>query len=184
MAIPKMMKFHPVEIVGEGLVAATGRGEGRFIPALILDVSHRPDIGELLRVHQHCLSGDAASVWARMPFSKADLALKLRFIKPMECEFVISFMPSRDALLIDAILHAQGFYFQAGRHGDKISAITEKIKILVEVPRSSFSATWEKRMPKLIAERFRAQGFRRQEARNAARELIASTRERLDMRLG
>lgn len=178
----RTQKLSPVNIVGDGLVSTVTRGEGRFIPALILDTSQRPDIDELLRVHQHYPPGDAASTWASVPLSKASIALNLRFIKPIECEFAISFIPEAHAILIDGILHAQGLHFMAGCPGDNLSTTMDNPKIMVEVPRLGFAAVWEKRMPKIVSERFRAQGLSRQEARRAAGEFIRSTREILTMR--
>ena len=153
--IPQFKNLKLVNIVGDGLVSTVERGEGRFIPSLILDTSPYPEIEDLLRVHLHCPPGDAESVWAEMPFSSFNIALNLKFIRPLECEFAILFIPEKHALLIDAILHAQSLYFLSGKEGDCMSTTMENPKILVEIPRSEFTARWEKRLPKIYAKKFR-----------------------------
>src|SRR5260221_3843070 len=151
------LKLKLVDIINDGLVSTTERGEGRFIPSLILDTSLHPEIEHLLRVHLHCPPGDAASVWAEMRFSGFEIALNLKFIRPLECEFAIRFIPEKHALLIDAILHAQSLYFLSGKTGDRMSTTMENPKILVEIPRSEFAARWEKRLPKIYEKKFRAE---------------------------
>jgi hypothetical protein len=178
----KFIKLKLVNIINDGLVSTVERGEGRFIPSLILDTTPYPEIDDLLRVHLHCPPGDAESVWAEMPFSGSNIALNLKFIRPLECEFAISFIPEKHALLIDAILHAQSLYFLSGKASDRLSTTMENPKILVEVPRSEFTTRWEQRLPKIYAKRFRADGLSRPEARRAAVEMIESMREMWKMR--
>jgi hypothetical protein len=148
---------------------------------LILDTSLHPEIEHLLQVHLHCPPGDAESVWAGLPLS-GEVALNLKFIRPLECEFAIRFIPETHAILIDAILHAQSLWFLSGKAGDRMSTTMENPKILVEIPRNEFASIWEKRLPKIYAKRFRAEGLSRPEARRAAVEMIESTREMWKMR--
>jgi hypothetical protein len=180
----KILKSDPISVVGDGLVSITGRGEGRPIPSIIIDTSHRPDIDDLIRAHENLRPGDAASQWGTAPLAKASIVLNLRFLKPMQCEFAIAFVPYTHTILIDAILHAQALYLIAGRTGDKLSTTMNHPKIIVEVPRSVFADKWDKRMPKIVAQRFRAQGLTRKEARSAARDKMNSIREMWSMRQG
>lgn len=179
--IPKFKKLKLVEIIDDGLVSTAERGEGRFIPSLILNTSPYPEIEHLLQVHIHCPPGDAESVWIDMPLS-SEVALNLKFIRPLECEFAIRFLPEKHALLIDAILHAQALYFLSGKSGDRMSTTVENPKIIVEIPKSPFTTAWEKRLPKIYAKKFRADGLSRLEARRAAKEMIESMREMWKMR--
>jgi hypothetical protein len=180
--MPKFKRLRLVDIVNDGLVSTVERGEGRFIPSLILDTSPYPEIEHLLQVHLHCPPGDAESVWAKIPFSDFDIALNLKFIRPLACEFAIRFVAEKHAILIDAVLHAQALWFLSGKAGDRMSTTMENPKILVEIPRSEFASVWEKQLPKIYAKRFRAEGLSRPEAKRAAVEMIESTREMWKMR--
>lgn len=178
----KLKKVKLVDIINDGLVSTVERGEGRFIPSLILDTSPYPEIEHLLQVHLHCPPGDAESTWTEMPSSGFDIALNLKFVRPLECEFAIRFIPEKHALLIDAILHAQSLYFLSGKAGDRMSTTMENPKILVEIPKSEFVTRWEKRLPKIYVKKFRADGLGRLEARRAAVEMIESMREMWKLR--
>lgn len=57
----KIRKEHEkraVTIVADAGIAVDGIGGGRLIPLLILDTTDRPDLEELIRVHQHLTPGD------------------------------------------------------------------------------------------------------------------------------
>jgi len=180
----RLTKVRPVQIVGDGLVSSTERGEGRFIPVLILNTADRPDIDELLRVHQNLPPGDVVTQWSTVLFAKESIVLNMRFIKPMSCKFGIAFDPYKYGVLIDAILYAQALYFLSGKVGDQVSSTTDKPKILAEVPRLSFLNTWNKRYLRIASRRFRLNGLDRTAAKRAAREMIESIREMWEMRRG
>ncbi len=178
----KKIKLNKVNIVGEGLVSAGDKGEGRFIPALILDTSNRPDIDEVIRVHQYCQPGDAESVWVTVPFSMTNVYLNIRFIKPVQCDFAITFISEEHVNLIYAILHSQALYFLSGQNGDKISTTMGRDRILVEVPRSPFANKWDNEMPKIIAKKFRKEGISKKTANALALEDISKIRDILTFR--
>jgi hypothetical protein len=105
------------------------------------------------------------------------MILYMEFLKPMNCEFGILFDAEGKLALIDAIMHAQAVYLQAGKPGDRLSRTIDATKMIVEVPRGDYFVMWEKRMPKLVAKRMRAKGLSRSDSRKAAPEVIKTMRE-------
>lgn len=183
MKAVRLTTTKPIRIVGDGLVASSARGEGRFLPVLILDASERPDIDDLIRVHEHLPPGDVLTQWATVPFAKNEtLILHMNFIRPMTYEFAIGFNPRIHGLLIDAILYSQGVYILTGREGDTVSNSLDRPKIIAEVPRSEFYNTWHKMAPSIIQKRFRQQGLSRRESRAAAEDMLRNIREMWNIR--
>ena len=52
-----------VPIVGDAAIATKSIGEGRIVPLIIFDENARPDLAELVRVHQELEPGDADCQW-------------------------------------------------------------------------------------------------------------------------
>jgi len=52
-----------VPIVGDGAIATKSIGEGRIVPLIIFDEQARPDLAELVRIHQEFGLGDADARW-------------------------------------------------------------------------------------------------------------------------
>lgn len=182
----KVKKISAVKIVGDGLLSAPIIGEGRFIPAMILQTTHRPDIDELLRVHEHTPPGDVLTQWAIVPFRPQCLILQMRFEKPMACEFDILFDVDKNSALIDAIMHAQAVYIQPGVPGDSLSQSMDKNipRIIAEIPRPDYFEKWNKLILKIMTKKMRAQGMERHVARKAAVDLLKAGREIWNIRRG
>lgn len=167
----------PVPIVADGAVATTAVGEGRLILVLILDTSKRPDIEDLVKAQARLPAGDGKSQWGRPYRSKSEIALVLRFERPINALVILEFNVADQGILIEQILKAKSLYLQPGRKGDRLTSTLENPRMLVEVPELGFSEEWKKIWPKEVAKKFRKLGLKRRDARAAAEKVISDIQE-------
>ncbi|MFD8391200.1 hypothetical protein ACFV2N_18875 [Streptomyces sp. NPDC059680] len=167
----------PLEIVGDAAIATHGFADGRMIPILIVDTATRPDLEELVRVHQHMSSGDCKSNWGRNLNDKDQVVLHLEFIRPIQATVTLAFDVPTQGILVDSILMTQAFLLLPGRPGDRFITKQESPRILVEVPRGDFGEIWEKLLRHVLRKYFRERGHGRPEARAAAELAIERTRQ-------
>ncbi|MGW4673436.1 hypothetical protein [Streptomyces sp. NPDC004324] len=172
MRVPK-----PLEIVGDAAIATHGFADGRMIPVLIVDTAARPDLEELVRVHQHLSSGDCKSNWGRNLNDKDQVILHLEFIRPIQATVTLAFDVPTQGVLVDSILETQAFFLLPGCPGDRFITKQESPRILVEVPRSDFGDIWEKLLRHVLRKYFREQGLGRPEARGSAELAIEKMRQ-------
>lgn len=170
-------------IVGDGALAGPV-AHGRLVPLLILDTSNRPDVREVLRVHEHLPPGDVTFHWAYSRDSDDEVALDLRFIRPMDVKLLLRFSIERQAILVEAMLNGQGVWVQAGAPGDRLATTMDAHRVLVELPDTGFQPTWDKlwlkRMTRVVARR---QRISRRKARPLAKNVIEDLRGVARLRL-
>ena len=153
-------------------------GEGRLVPLVIIDTSERPDIEELVRVHQYTPPGDVKCQWGRLKGSgEGKISLILQFVRPAELILVLEFDVVRQGGLVDQILISKGLYILPGRDGDRLSNKLDAPKVLIEVPDTGFSKTWEDILYRHLAGDLRKSGLSRQQSKQSAREIIREWRE-------
>ena len=162
-----------LSIVSDGAMA-TRAMEGLLVPLLILDTSQRPDLDELIRVHEHLGSGDVTFAWAHNP---GEVILLLDFIKPIEASVVLVFSIESQAVLVDMILAARALYVQAGRPGDRFRDDVGKPKTIVELPHTGFENVWDDMFLGETARVFRRRGLGRTQAKAAATSSLSQLRE-------
>lgn len=131
-----------VTVAGDAAIAGP-IVDGRLTPLLILDTSSRPDIDELIRVHQHVSPGDVNVNWGTLDGDPDSVVLDLKFIRPMESRIIIRFSIERQAILIDNALMAGAVYLQAGTPGDRLIHDPDRPKILAELPANEFADKWD-----------------------------------------
>lgn len=166
----------PVKIVWDGAIATMSFGEGRLIPLVIIDGSDRPDIEELIRIHQYLPSGDVESQWMQLKEGAGKICLMLRFKKPVELVAILEFDIIGQGGLIDQILTAKAIYLQSGREGDRLVTTMDSPRMSVEVPDTGFYNEWDRMFIKWTEKGFRQRGLNRQEAKSATREFIKEWR--------
>lgn len=166
------------KIVAEGIMSSPEFGEGRFSPALIIDVKDKVEISELFTLHKSTLPGDTLLSWAFPStfFKPKSIYINLTFSKPMDVVFGIEFILSKHYSLIDGIIQSRAFYLQAGQPGDKVST-SETDRILVEVPNMDFDSKWNKMILYIIENICKKQGVSRKNATLFAKEHIKKMRE-------
>ena len=170
----------PVPIVSDGLVARQDLGEGRMVPAIILDTSARPDIEGVVQAHLHLGSGDIRTHWPAERWRRRHrvVRLVLEFRRPSRCVVFLEFDLEAQGILVDQILHARGLWIQTGRQGDRLKNLLDCPALLVEVPSSrEFRRAWEPLLQKAMIRRFRRRGLGRARAKRAGRRLVARWRE-------
>lgn len=166
-----------VRVIADPVIATPGRVNGKLIPLLILDTSHRPDINELVRVHQSFDEGDVIVQWGAIEGREDNIALFLTFTRPTERIVVIEFDLPRQAALVDQIVTAGAIFIQPGKIGDKLLDDLNVPKVIVEIPDTGFGPYWEKLYLKSITNKLRASGLSRHKAKQAASEAITQMRE-------
>lgn len=166
----------PLRIVSDAMIATSAVGEGRMIPLLILDTSKRPDVEELVRVHEHVSPGDAESMWTHLKGDEDKVTLVLCFIRPMELTVFIEFDVLSQGGLVDRIVAARALYIQPGRDGDRFASTMDSKRIIVEVPETGFDDHWNKVLRKVIFRDYRARGLSRSESKLATERFIREWR--------
>jgi hypothetical protein len=158
-------------------------GDGRLIPLIILDTTGRPDLEELIRVHQYVGPGDVVSQWAAIEDGSGRVGLLLSFEKPMDVSALILFDLASQGGLVDQIVRVKGLYLQAGREGDRFIKDTERPKVLMEIPDTGFGQVWDKLFLRSVVKRMRDAGLTRREAKEAAQSHITQWRQFGDFRM-
>lgn len=165
-----------VPIVGDAAIAGPV-ADGRLVPVLILDTTARPEVAEMIRVHEHLPPGDVTSQWASILEDDDRVALLLEFQRPVAVDVTLVFSIERQALLVESVLNAGALYLQAGAPGDRLKDKLSVPRVLIEVPETGFKPHWDKllrkRMTKVTANRL---GISRRKARPGAEKLIAEIR--------
>jgi hypothetical protein len=170
------LEASPVTIVWDGAISTMGVGEGRIIPLVIIDGSDRPDIEELIRIHQYLPSGDVESQWMQFKGGEGKICLMLRFKRPVELVAILEFDIIGQGGLIDQILTAKAIYLQSGREGDRLSTTMDNPRMSVEIPSTAFYNEWDRMFMKWTEKGFRQRGLNRQDAKRATRKFIEEWR--------
>lgn len=171
------------KIVADAAIATVLLGEGRLIPLLIIDTSDRPDIEELVRVHEHVKTGDVEGQWAEVKGRKGKIYLILEFHRPTVLKIVLEFDIETQGGLVDLALTAGGLYVQPGREGDRFMTTPDHPRILVQVSETGFRSHWEHLFLKHLVGRFRRNGLSRPQAKRAARKFLTECRKLLSFRI-
>jgi hypothetical protein len=165
----------PVRIIADAAISRQGRHGGRLLPLILIDTSDRPDIAELIRVHESLGPGDVKVQWGKLE-GKAHLgtvALFLTFIRPLEVFMILEFNIVRQGFLVEQILAGNGIYLaEAEGEGDRLRKNLDRAKVLAEVPDTGFRNTWDAIFIKHLAKHFRNKGLSRSQSRQAARSAI------------
>lgn len=169
-------------VVADGGLAVKGTGGGRMIPVMMVDLSGRPSVRELLRMHEHLGQGDCHSQWGQN--TDKDVFLRLRFERPIEMTLGVVFELPRQAHLVDSILTAHAMYLQHGVEGDRMSTTQGERSILIELPSTGFEDRWEKLFPAALARQLTEAGMKRSEAKTAAADMVQKWRTIGSIRLG
>jgi len=142
--IHNLREAHPLRIVGDALIATRNVGGGRPIPLVILDTTDRPDLEELIRVHQYLPAGDIDCGWGELEGSKGMVALILTFKRPSELIAILEFDIVKQGVIVDQILTARGLYIQSVRDGDRYIKNPDAPRILAEIPDTGFHEFWNR----------------------------------------
>jgi hypothetical protein len=179
---PPVTKFESFEtplipIVADGGMATRNLGEGRLIPAILVDTSQHPDIEECIRVHQFLDNGDVEVQWGTRVGSSGAINLILTFQRPVAARAILEFDIVKQGTLVDQILTAKSVYLVAGSQGDRFSAKLNAPRIIVEIPTTGFEQYWDDIFQDRIMSDMRRKGLTRQTAKRASVEFIRQWRK-------
>ena len=166
----------PVKIVSDAAISTRGTVEGKLIPLVIIDTSDRPDIEELVRVHEKQPIGDVGCQWGQLEGEKGKIALYLYFKRPTELVMILQFDIVRQGILVDQAINSKAIYIQPGRDGDRFATTIDSDRIVIEIPDTGFKHEWERLFLKHIALDMRKKGLNRQQAKQAAQDLLYELR--------
>ena len=152
-------------------------GGGRIIPVLVLDTRERPNIQELVRVHEPIAPGDVTFYWGQMDSKNDSFDLFLQFKRPIDLLAIFTFDIDQQGGLVDQILASNAMYIQPGQPGDRVSSGFENPKILVEIPDTGVQKIGDRLYQKYTTRRFREKGLSRQQAKAAAQDFIEEWRK-------
>lgn len=169
---------NPVRIVADAAISTGGLHGGRMLPVLLLDTSERPDIAELIRVHESLSPGDVEVQWGYLEGHEGSVALFLNFIRPVETFMVLEFDIARQGILVEQALTGKGIYItRAENTEDRLMKNFNRPKVIVEVGGTEFRETWDDLFHKHVAKDFRKSGMSRSDSRRAARTAIEEWRK-------
>ncbi|RGC69657.1 hypothetical protein C5N14_04455 [Micromonospora sp. MW-13] len=165
-----------VPVVADGSIAGPV-ADGRMVPLVIIDTATRPDLDELVRLHDHLSPGDITYRWGQVDRDDDQVALSLQFTRPIELRATLLFSIEHEGIIVDAALNSRALYLQPGRPGDRLKHDPNRPKILIEAPDDDFRDRWEgvviQRLTKVIRRRKR---MPRAEARQLAAEWLDQSR--------
>lgn len=153
----------PLLIVGDAAIAAESVVQGRLVPLLIIDTNKRPEISELIRIHENQLPGSASTQWASR-MDNGNVLLCFVFSEPMALEFKIEFELPGQAILVQQTMISKCLYVQTGVRGDRLANTLDHPRILVEVPDTGFEKVWPKMYSDLLAKDFQQRGLIKRDA--------------------
>jgi hypothetical protein len=169
----------PVKIVADAAMSTAGQHGGRLLPVILIDTSDRPDIAELIRVHESLGPGDVKVQWGK-PEGKdhrGTVALFLTFIRPMEVFMILEFNVIGRGFLVEQILNGNGIYLaEAQGAEDRLHKNPSRARVLAEVPDTGFRDTWDNIFFKHLTQHFQRKGLNRSRARQSASSTIAELR--------
>ena len=167
---------YPVKIVSDAGISSRGTADGKLIPLVIIDTTDRPDIEELVRVHEKQSFGDVVCQWGQLEGEKGKISLYLYFKRPTELVMILQFDMVRQGILVDQAINSKAIYIQPGRDGDRFATTIDSHRILIEIPDTGFKDEWERLFLKHIALDMRKKGLNRQQAKQAAQNLLNELR--------
>lgn len=177
----KRFKNTIYEIQENGLISHPELGEGRFIPALVVNSIYDKKLKELIKIHQDTPPGDTISYWSKPAslFKAKVWHLHIEFSKPMSYKFQIEFNLSDKYSLIDAILISQATYLSFGNKGDKISEMKNDM-ILVEIPEmTNIRNIWENTLDEVLKGIIRKTGIPKRQIKIEVKKHKAEMRKLL-----
>jgi hypothetical protein len=178
---------YPIYNIQEnGLISNPSWGEGRLIPAVVLNGVKGIELQEFLKIHTASNEpGDATTQWASPLtefFNPKTWLLSVKFTKPQQFTFYIEFILDQHPSLIDAIFQSRGLYITYGFPGDKISKRNTQDIVLMEVPDLDQDYKWNITLRKILKERYKKLKISKKEMNIEVEKQIQSGRQILNYR--
>jgi len=164
-----------VPVISDGAISIPDFGEGKLIPAVVIDCAKHENIRDLILLQEESSPGDVSSTWGKKQFSSKEVVLILEFKKPIEVKFALKFNTKTQYALIDGIVTAKAVYLQTKESGTKITTSLLSPKMIAEI--SGDFPNWEKIYHKVLVKNFIKDGAKRKDATIFAQEHKKHTRK-------
>lgn len=175
---------YPVRIVADAALSTRGLHGGRLLPLVLLDTSDRPDVAELIRIHEYHGPGDVQTQWGQIDGHEGTVALFLTFIRPTELFMILEFDIVKQGILVEQALIGEGICIaKAEANDDRWIKNPDRVQVVVEVGDTGFRETWDRLFTEHLRKHFRAEGLSRAESRRAATSLIEELRKFATMKM-
>lgn len=169
-------------VIADAAIASFDNADGKMIPLIIVDARERPDISELVRIHQYLPPGDVIYQWVKIYNRIGKVGLFITFQRPSESKALIEFDVVKQGVVVDMIMFARGVYFQTGQPGDRYKNKMDEPKILIEVGDLGFDDTWNVIWEQALTTHIKKMGNSRN-ALTLAREHISELRKYREFRI-
>ncbi len=172
------------QISSEGLMAASGFAEGRFIAAVVLKADESDYMNDIISLHANDnITGDIEIVWAKnlSLLNKSIIYLSIKFTKPVEHIFVIAFPIPKFLITIDAILQSKGLRIAISNEDQKVSEVSEHM--IVEIPETDFNDVWDDFLKKELIKKYNKKGYPKKQRKELAATYIKEMRDLLITRV-
>lgn len=164
-----IVRVHSYDAVA--IEAISGR---KKVPSLALNLTHRPDIAELFRVHSEVPPGDALSSWGVSKKHKDRLFLEIEFERPARLRLIIELLFEKHGGVIFGIDHTKLVYLKAANIEKTPGAEEFSLKdsIFVEIGAKDFPVDWKSWYRELGYNRLIQNGLSRKIAWQGAESII------------
>ena len=180
----KKIIYNIYHIKENGLISTPDFGEGRLIPAVVVNKENDTTLQELILTHKDTPPGDILTQWTT-PFSRFFKPkvwhLQIIFTQPMNYTFEIEFNLEKDYPLIDAIQISRGLFLGFGNTGDKISH-NKNGMILLEIADTNLELKWNNTLNNILIRKFKKIGVKNSEIKDEIKSHISDMRNILLIR--
>ena len=171
----KSLESEPVPIVWGGFIDDYELVDRGCVPVLGLDLSHRPDILEMIRVHATQQSGDVETTWAGWSPESKTILLILAFMKPSILKVILEFDIAKQGQLVDLILRRRVLRLQPSMVDEVPFAFAQEC-VSLEVAATGFENKWDQLWRRELMRVRMSEGMRRRHAARHAERMIREWR--------
>ena len=169
-----------VNLVRYGAVAIEALTGSKKVPIIGLDLSDRPDVEEMILVHQDMPPGDVITQWSVDKYNKNHLVLAFKFERPSRISLYLPLYFNEHSWVIEGIIQTRFILLKSASAEESTKELIKSLErsITVEIGASTdIPGDWQKWQLKSIKKQLKKNGLKTKEALNKAKELIHSNRE-------
>lgn len=175
--IVPLSEENKVNLVRYGAVAMETYGNKK-IPILGIDTSARPDLKEMILIHQSMPPGDCITQWAASRMNKKLILLSFKFLRPTRISFYIPLYFHEHSWVIEGILKSKAVFLKSATKDESTEEMIDSLdhSISIEIGAGTdIPADWRKWQEKAIRKHLKGSGLSRKDTAKKTLELIQST---------
>jgi hypothetical protein len=165
------------KLVRGGSLSSPNVGDGRFAPALIINVRDDIEIPEWIKLHDGALPGDIELNWTFPLYILApkSIILNIHVVKPMTFSFGIEISISNQYNIVEGIIQSRALYLMTGKSSDSIYNSIDH-SLMLEVPDLEIDKKWDQILFKFLRKEYKGVGNSKKERDQIIREEVANNR--------